>query len=120
MAEKQKRPNVVGKGPALSREMIVIFKEIQDGSAGLSGDLSGKIDAVLGEKGADLEKVVKMAYLKTVKAGEMAWDLKQEALLLQEKIAAGDEAAAAEILDKMDGDLDAFIHKIKTFVVRMT
>jgi len=120
MAEKQKRPNIVGKGPALSREMIDIFKEIQDASGGLSGDLSGKINTVLGEKGAALEKVVKMAYLKTVKAGETAWDLKQEALVLKEKVTAGDEPAAAEILDKMEVDLDGFIHKIKTFVVRMT
>ncbi|MCG6880639.1 MAG: hypothetical protein LJE96_16035 [Deltaproteobacteria bacterium] len=119
MTEK-KRPNVVGKGPVLSREMIAIFKEIQEDSAGLSDDLAGKISAVLGEKGADLEKVVKMAYLKTVKAGEVAWDLKEETLNLKETIAAGDEAKASELLGKIDGELDAFIHKIKTFVVRMT
>jgi hypothetical protein len=120
MVEKKKRPNVVGKGPALSRETIAIFKEIQDGSANLSGDLAGKINTVLGEKGAALEKVVKMAYLKTVKAGEIAWDLKEDALALKEKIDAGDESSAAEILGKMEGELDDFIHKIKTFVVRMT
>ena len=120
MAQKKKRPNIVGKGPALSREMIAMFKEIQENSAGLSGDLAGKINAVLGEKGAALEKVVKMAYLKTVKAGEVAWDLKEETVSLKETIAAGDEAKAAEILDKMEGELDGFIHKIKTFVVRMT
>ena len=119
MTEK-KRPNVVGKGPVLSREMIAIFKEIQENSAGLSDDLAGKISAVLGEKGAALEKVVKMAYLKTVKAGEVAWDLKEETLNLKESIAAGDEAKASELLEKIDGELDGFIHKIKTFVVRMT
>ena len=116
----EKRPNIVGKGPAFSREMIAIFKEIQGNSAGLSEDLAGKIHTVLGEKGASLEKVVKMAYLKTVKAGEVAWDLKEETLNLKEAIAAGDEAQAAELLDKMEGELDGFIHKIKTFVVRMT
>jgi hypothetical protein len=119
MTEK-KRPNIVGKGPALSREMIEIFKEIQENSAGVSDDLAGKISAVLGEKGAALEKVVKMAYLKTVKAGEIAWDLKEETLRLKETIAAGDEGKAAELLEKIDGELDGFIHKIKTFVVRMT
>ena len=120
MPEQKKRPNVVGKGPALSREMIEIFTEIRGASAGLSSDLSAKIDAVLGDKGAALEKVIKMAYLKTVKGGEMAYDLKEDALSMKEKLAAGDEATAAELLDKIDGDLDAFIHKIKTFVVRMT
>ena len=119
MTEK-KRPNIVGKGPVLSREMIAIFKEIQENTAGLSDDLAGKISAVLGEKGAALEKVVKMAYLKTVKAGEVAWDLKEEALRLKETIAAGDEAKATEILGNLDGELDGFINKIKTFVVRMT
>ena len=97
-----------------------MFKEIQENTAGLSDDLAGKISAVLGEKGAALEKVVKMAYLKTVKAGEVAWDLKEEALNLKEIIAAGDEAKATEILGKLDGELDGFINKIKTFVVRMT
>ena len=119
MTEK-KRPNIVGKGPVLSREMIAIFKEIQEGSAGLSDELAGKISAVLGEKGAALEKVVKMAYLKTVKAGEVAWDLKEETLNLKETIAAGDETKASELLGKIEGELDGFIHKIKTFVVRMT
>ena len=120
MTEKKKRPNIVGKGPNLSREMIAIFKEIQESSAGLSDDLAGKISEVLGEKGAALEKVVKMAYLKTVKAGEIAWDLKEETLNLKETIAAGDEAKASEILGKVEGELDGFINKIKTFVVRMT
>jgi hypothetical protein len=119
MAEK-KRPNIVGKGPALSREMIQIFKEIQEDTTNLSDDLASKINAVLNDKVASLEKVVKMAYLKTVKAGESAWDLKEEALELKETIAAGDEAKAAEILEKMEGELDQFINKIKTFVVRMT
>lgn len=119
MTEK-KRPNIVGKGPALSREMIGVFKEIQENSTGVSDALAGKISAVLGEKGAALEKVVKMAYLKTVKAGEIAWDLKEETLRLKETIAAGDEAKATELLGKIDSELDGFIHKIKTFVVRMT
>ena len=119
MTEK-KRPNIVGKGPVLSRELIAIFKEIQENASGLSDGLAGKISSVLGEKGANLEKVVKMAYLKTVKAGEVAWDLKEETLNLKETISAGDEAKATEILEKLDSELDGFINKIKTFVVRMT
>lgn len=119
MTEK-KRPNIVGKGPTLLREMIDVFNEIQESSDGLSDELAAKISAVLGEKGAALEKVVKMAYLKTVKAGEIAWDLKEETLNLKETIAAGDEGKATEILGKLDDELDGFIHKIKTFVVRMT
>ena len=61
-----------------------------------------------------------MAYLKTVKAGEVSWDLKEMASSLKETVGAGDESKALEILEQMGGDLDGFIHKIKTFVVRMT
>jgi len=119
MAEK-KRPNVVGKGPAFTKEMIGIFKEIQENSGGLSAEATAKISAMLDEKAGELEKVIKMAYLKTVKAGEVAWDLKEMALSLKETVGAGDETRALEILEQMGGDLDGFIHKIKTFVVRMT
>ena len=119
MAEK-KRPNIVGKGPALTKEMIGIFKEIQENSGTLSGDAAEKINAVLGEKGQELESVIRMAYLKTVKAGEVAWDMKEASLSLKEAVGSGDEAKAMEIMEKMGGELDGFIHKIKTFVVRMT
>ena len=119
MAEK-KRPNVVGKGPAFTREMIAIFKEIKEDSNGLSSEASEKIGAALGEKAEALEKVVRMAYLKTVKAGEVAWDLKEMATNLKERISTGDESKAMEIFGQMQGDLDTFTHKIKTFVVRMT
>jgi len=119
MAEK-KRPNVVGKGPSLTREMIGIFKEIQENSGSLSGEAAEKINAILGEKGQALESVIRMAYLKTVKAGEVAWDMKEAALSLKEAVHAGDEGKAMEIFTQMSGDLDGFLNKIKTFVVRMT
>ena len=119
MVEK-KRPNIVGKGPTFAREMIAIFKEIQENSGDLSVEAAEKIKPLLGEKAEALEKVVKMAYLKTVKAGEVSWDLKEMALNLKETVGAGDESKALEILEQMGGDLDEFIHKIKTFVVRMT
>jgi hypothetical protein len=114
MTEK-KRPNVTGKGPALSREMLEVFKEITENTS-----TSDKIKSGLSEKGDELGKIIKMAYLKTVKAGETAWDCKEMALELKEAIGAGDEAKAGEIYDKMIGELEQFIHKTKTFVVRMT
>ena len=119
MVEK-KRPNIVGKGPALTREMIAIFKEIQENSESLSGEAAEKINAVLGEKGKELESVIRMAYLKTVKAGEIAWDMKEASLTLKEAVGSGNEAEAMKVLEFMSGELDGFIHKIKTFVVRMT
>lgn len=119
MAEKQ-RPNVVGKGPALAREMLEVFTEIQGNSGNLPAAVKEKITSTLSQKAAELEKVIKMAYLKTVKAGEVAWDLKEKALELKDTVAKGDDAGAVAILDSLTPELDHFLHKIKTFVVRMT
>jgi hypothetical protein len=119
MTEKQ-RPNVVGKGPALAREMLEVFQEIQNSTGNLSGAAKEKINSTLAEKSAELEKIIKMAYLKTVKAGEVAWDLKEKALELKEMVSKSDEASAMATIDQMTGELDGFVHKIKTFVVRMT
>jgi hypothetical protein len=119
MSDK-KRPNVVGKGPAFTREIITLFREIKDNTNGLSTDAAQQVSTTLGTKADELEKVVKMAYLKTVKAGEVAWDLKEMATDLKASIGAGDEGKAMDVFGQMQGDLDHFIHKIKTFVVRMT
>jgi hypothetical protein len=112
MSQKQ-RPNVVGKGPAFTKEIIALFRSIKEES-------SGEIGTACAQKADELEKIVKMAYLKTVKAGEVSWDLKEMATNLKESVSAGDESKAKEIFGQMQGDLDTFIHKIKTFVVRMT
>ena len=117
---EQKRPNVVGKGPALVREMLDIFSDIAGNTNGMSDLAKEKIAVPLEAKIPEFEKIIKMAYLKTVKAGEVAWDLKEKSLALKEKIGTGDETAALSIMDEMDGELDGLIHKIKTFVVRMT
>lgn len=117
---QQKRPNVVGKGPAFTREMIALFREIKETSNGQSTEAAQQIGSALAEKADELEKVVKMAYLKTVKAGEIAWDLKEMTTSLKECVSAGDDGKAQEIFGQMQSDLDTFIHKIKTFVVRMT
>jgi len=115
MTEKE-RPNVTGKGPALARETIELFAEIlADG-----GSMKGLLESKLADRGAALEKIVKMAFLKTVKAGEMTWDLKEMTLDLKAAVAAGDEAKAKEILEPLTTDMDELIHRIKTFVVRMT
>ncbi len=110
------RPNVTGKGPSLAREIVEVFGEILSNG----GSMKGMLESQLAERGAQLEKIGKMAYLKTVKAGETAWDLKEMALELKAAVAAGDEAKAKEILEPMTADLDQLVHKIKTFVVRMT
>lgn len=113
---KKDRPNVTGKGPALARETIGLLGEIMSNG----GSMQGMLESKLADRSADLEKIVKMAFLKTVKAGEMTWDLKEMALELQEAVAAGDEAKASQILEPMTTDMDELIHRIKTFVVRMT
>jgi hypothetical protein len=115
----KKRPNVVGKGPSLSREMLDVFKAIEN-SNGMSGPAKEQINVQLSNKREDLGKVLKMAYLKTVKAGETAWDLKEKSLELQGAVQSGDEDRAMAIMQELDGELDQFLHKIKTFVVRMT
>lgn len=115
MTQKE-RPNVTGKGPALARETIALFEEIlADG-----GDMKGLLESKLADRGADLQKIVKMAFLKTVKAGEMTWDLKEKTLELKAAVAACDEAKASEILEPLTVEMDELIHRIKTFVVRMT
>jgi hypothetical protein len=113
---KKERPNVTGKGPALARETIDLIGEILENSGGMKGVL----EPALADRSADLLKIVKMAFLKTVKAGEMSWDLKEMTLELKEAVAAGDEAKVKEILEPMTKDMDELIHRIKTFVVRMT
>jgi hypothetical protein len=118
MADK-KMPDVTGKGPALSREMLAIFKEI-DGMNGLSGDSMAKIKAVCQGKGAEMEAMLGRAYMKTVKAGEVSWQCKELAVDLKDAIAAGNEAGALEILGKIETDLGSLIHTAKTFVIRMT
>jgi hypothetical protein len=115
MTEK-KRPNVTGKGPILTREMIEVFGQILSNGGGMQPMLESQ----LADRGAQLEKICKMAYLKTVKAGEIAWDLKEMAIELKTAVDAGEEAKAKEILDPLTAGMDEFIHKIKTFVVRMT
>ena len=116
----QARPNVVGKGPGLVKEMVAVFKEIEGSTGGLPDNASEKIKSVLSEKGQAIELLVKMAYLKTVKAGEIAYDCKQMALELKGSIESGNEDNSLQILDKLGNAIDAFIHRIRTFVVRMT
>jgi len=115
MTEK-KRPNVTGKGPSLAREIVEVFADILSNS----GSMKGMLEDALVDRGAQLEKIMKMAYLKTVKAGETTWDLKEMALELKAAVASGDESKAKEILEPMTAEMDQLIHKIKTFVVRMT
>jgi hypothetical protein len=113
---KKERPNVTGKGPSLAREIVDLFGEILANG----GSMKSMLESQLADRGAELEKIGKMAYLKTVKAGEVAWDLKELTLELKAAVAAGDEAKAKELLEPLTTDMDQLIHKIKTFVVRMT
>ncbi|MGC9196609.1 MAG: hypothetical protein ACP5IL_14330 [Syntrophobacteraceae bacterium] len=111
-------PNVAGKGPNLIREMLVTLKEID--LKGLSGAASGKINAVCSDKGQEIEPLVTRAYMKTVKAGETAWQCSQLALELKDSAAAGNEATALEAAGKLEVQLSDLINKTKNFVVRMT
>jgi hypothetical protein len=61
-----------------------------------------------------------MPYLKTVKAGELAWDLKEKTIALKDAVAGGDEAAAVATSEELVPEAETIIHKTKTFVVRMT
>lgn len=118
MVEK-KMPDVTGKGPALSREMLATFKEIE-GMNKLTPDAMAKIKEFCQTKGAEMEAMLGRAYMKTVKAGEVAWQCKELAVELKEAVAAGNEAGALEVLGKLDTDLGNLIHTAKTFVIRMT
>lgn len=113
---KKERPNVTGKGPALAKEAVALFAEI----IANGGGMKDMLESQLADRGADLEKIGKMAFLKTVKAGEMAWDLKEMSIELKDAVSAGDEAKAKEILEPLTADTDELIRRIKTFVVRMT
>jgi hypothetical protein len=115
MTQKE-RPNVTGKGPVLAREVVEILAEILSNS----GSMKDMLETQIADRGAQLEKIGKMAYLKTVKAGELAWDLKELSLELKAAVGAGDEANVKKILETLIPDMDQLIHKIKTFVVRMT
>jgi hypothetical protein len=119
MADK-KRPNVVGKGPALIREMVEILKEVEGKMGSLSGDAADKVKTVAVDLRDEIEPIVSRAYVKTVKAGETAWDCKEMSLELKEAVEAGDEAKSAEIAGEIEKTLAEFVNKIKTFVVRMT
>ncbi|MGQ9920306.1 MAG: hypothetical protein ACUVRZ_03135 [Desulfobacca sp.] len=119
MAE-QKMPDVTGKGPALMREMLAIFKELQDKVSGLSADAADQIKTLCNGKGAEMEPLLSRAYMKTVKAGEVAWKCKEMARELAGAVANGNEAAALETLANLQKELDGLIHTTKTFVIRMT
>ena len=115
MAQKE-RPNVTGKGPALAREIVdVIGQMLSNG-----GPMKDKLESQLADRRAQLEKITKMAFLKTVKAGEMTWDIKEMTLDLQSAVDAGDETKADGLLEPLTAEMDQLIHRIKTFVVRMT
>ncbi|MBI5250586.1 MAG: hypothetical protein HY912_13935 [Desulfomonile tiedjei] len=119
MADQQK-PDVTGKGPAFIRETLVVFGEINGQCATLSKDAAEKIKATLSSKGQEIEPLLSRAYMKTVKAGETALACRQLADLLKSSVTGCDEAKAMENLDKLGAELDGLIHKVKTFVVRMT
>ena len=119
MADQQK-PDVTGKGPACIREGLVVFKQIDGQCAALSGAAAEKIKSTLSIKAQEIEPLLSRAYMKTVKAGEIAFGCKQLADELKSSVDRGDESKALEGLDKLGAELDGLTHKVKTFVVRMT
>ena len=119
MAE-QKRPNVTGKGPAFIREALAIFGEINGQCASLSPEAAEKIKSTLKNKGEEIEPIISRAYMKTVKAGETSYDCKVLAEALKSKVESCQETEALQDLEKLQKEMDGLIHKVKTFVVRMT
>ncbi len=119
MADQQKI-DVTGKGPAFMREALELFRQIDGQCAALSPDAAVKIKATLSTKAHEIEPLLSRAYMKTVKAGETALGCKQLATDLKSSIDTGDEAKALEALDNLGTQLDGLVHKVKTFVVRMT
>lgn len=115
-----KRPDVTGKGPALIREMLGVFKEINERDASLSPELAQRIKTTLLAKGEQIEPLLSRAYMKTVKAGETSWACKELALNLKQSMESCNEAEALAKLDQLEKELDGLTHKVKTFVVRMT
>jgi hypothetical protein len=118
MSEKQ-RPNVVGKGRSLAREALAAIAEVKTGASKLSAGAQEQFNT-LNTKGAELDKVLKMPFIGTVKAGEMAYDLNEMAVALKAAVGAGDEAKSLELVGSMCSELDNFVHTTRTFVVRMT
>jgi hypothetical protein len=118
MTEKQ-RPNVVGKARSFAKEALAAIAEVKAGAAKLSAGAQDKINTAA-DKGAELEKVLKMPFVGTVKAGEMAWDLNEMAVALKSAVSAGDEAKCGELASSIASELEKFVHTTKTFVVRMT
>ncbi|MFH1114937.1 MAG: hypothetical protein V1792_13585 [Pseudomonadota bacterium] len=119
MAEVQ-RPPVAGKGPAFMRETLAVLKDVAGNLNGFPAASAERIKSTLEAKAEDIEPLLSRAYMKTVKAGETAYDCKVLAEGLQQCVQAGNESDAMESLGKLEGHLDGLIHKVKTFVVRMT
>ncbi len=119
MADVQ-RPPVAGKGPAFMKETLAVFKDITGNLDGLTAASAEKIKSTLEAKAQDVEPLLSRAYMKTVKAGETSYDCKVLAEGLQQCVQAGNEADAMESLGQLETHMDGLIHKVKTFVVRMT
>ncbi|MDQ7781758.1 MAG: hypothetical protein RDU20_02685 [Desulfomonilaceae bacterium] len=119
MADVQ-RPPVAGKGPAFMKETLAVFKDIAGNLDAFPDSSANKIKSTLEAKAQDVEPLLSRAYMKTVKAGETSYDCKVLAEGLYQCVQAGNEADALDNLGKLETHLDGLIHKVKTFVVRMT
>ncbi len=119
MAE-QKKPNVTGKGPAFIRETLGVFNQIDGQCGSLSPEVSEKIKSTLCAKAQEIEPIISRAYMKTVKAGETAYTCKVLTDELKQSIESCNEAQALANLEQLQKEMDGLIHKVKTFVVRMT
>jgi hypothetical protein len=102
------------------RETLAVFKDIAGNLDGLPAASADRIKSSLDTKAQDVEPLLSRAYMKTVKAGEVSYDCKVLAEGLQQCIQAGNETEAMDNLGKLETELDGLIHKVKTFVVRMT
>jgi hypothetical protein len=113
------RPNVIGKGPAMLREMAALCKEIEGNQNGLPADAVDKVKAAMA-KCLKLEPMAVRPYVKTVKGAEVIWDCKEMASQLQQAVQAGDAGTVSELAAGLEEQADWLNQKISTFVVRMT
>jgi len=113
-------PKVVsGGGHIFIREMLAVFKEIEESSGSLSGEASEKMKSGIKEMRA-IEPILQRAYVKTTAGSETAWYCNEMAKEIKQAIQSGSEDEAVKTLEKLKGEVAEFIEIIQSYVIRMT
>jgi len=122
MVERSDIPDpkqVSGGGHIYIREMLAVFKEIEESSGSLSAEASEKMKSGIKEMRA-IEPILQRAYVKTTAGSETAWFCNAMAKEIKEAVQSGSEDEALKILEKLKGEVAAFIEIIQSYVIRMT